>query len=271
MKVLIVGNKGMLGQDLCSELSAGNIDYVGLDKDEIDITKVSEMTKIDSSFTHVINCAAYTNVDGAESNHDLCDAINVDGVKNLVDRCKELDIVFISISTDYVFDGEQESYDEDASRDPLNYYGLSKAKGEEYIESNLDKYFIVRTAWLFGKKGNNFVETMIKLGKSKNEIRVVDDQKGSPTYTRDLSKGLIGLLNSKEYGIYHFTNSGSCTWFEFATEIMKLAGLDCKVLPCTSEEFLRDAKRPKFSILNNNKKVQLPDWKDALKRYLDEV
>ena len=269
VKVLVIGSKGMLGQDLCSEFKKKGIDSVGWDREDIDITKSEEMNKIDSSFTHIINCAAYTDVDGSESNHELCDAINIDGIRNITDRCNELDIVLVSISTDYVFDGEQESYNEDNVRDPLNYYGLSKSRGEEYIESNLKKYFIVRTAWLFGKNGNNFVKTMIKLGKSKDEIKVVNDQIGSPTYTVDLSLAIIDLiLEEKRYGIYHLINSGSCSWFEFAKEIMKLSNLDCKVLPCTSEEFLRDAKRPKYSILNNNKREMLPDWKDALKRYL---
>lgn len=270
MKVLVIGSKGMLGQDLCSELNKKNINFLAWDKEEIDITKKSEMLKIEDTFIHIINCAAYTDVDGAESNKELCDSINVKGIENLVDFCRDSGKILISISTDYVFDGQQESYNEDHPRKPLNYYGLSKAKGEEYIEKNLEKYFIIRTAWLFGKNGKNFVSTMISLAEKKDEIKVVHDQKGSPTYTRDLSREIIKLLYSKDYGIYHVTNSGSCTWFDFAKEIMNQANLKCKVLPCSSQEFPRDAKRPKFSILNNNKTDLLPDWKDALSRYLKE-
>jgi dTDP-4-dehydrorhamnose reductase len=267
MKILVIGNKGMLGSALCNELLKQNMNFTGWDKEEIDITKRKDISsKIDNSFTHIINCAAYTDVDGAERNRELCDSINIRGVINLVDRCKELDIIFLSISTDYVFDGKQESYNEDSIKKPLNYYGLSKAKGEEYIGCMMEKYYIIRTSWLFGRNGDNFVKTILKLSHDNKEVKVVNDQYGSPTYTIDLSNAIIKLINNKKnYGIYHLTNSGSCTWFDFTKEII---GNKCDIIPCSSAEFPRDAKRPKFSILNNNKTELLPHWNNALERYL---
>ena len=271
LHIAVIGSNGMLGRDVCKELNQRNISFTAFTKDILDITSIEDVgTHITSSYTHVINCAAYTNVDEAESNHELCDSLNITGVKNLTDRCKKLGVTLLSMSTDYVFDGKKESYTEDSTRDPINYYGLSKAKGEEYIESQLSKYFIIRTAWLFGINGKNFVDTMITLGTDKDEITVVSDQIGSPTYTQDLAKSVISLLYSNKYGIYHLTNSGSCSWMEFAIEIMKQQHLDCKVLSCTSSEFERDAKRPAYSILRNTKTALLPSWKNALKRYLEE-
>lgn len=271
MKFLIIGSKGMLGTDLV-ELSIQNHEVLAWDFEDIDITRSAEMSKIQKEKPDIIiNCAAYTNVDLAETEKEKCYAVNVIGVKNLVNISKKLNLLFTHISTDYVFNGEKESYCEDDLKDPINYYGKTKAEGEDLIINNLEKYFIIRTAWLIGKNGQNFVETMKKLMNEKAEIKVVNDQIGKPTFTKDLSKGIINLIESeKEYGIYHLTNEGRCSWFEFAQEIKKLINSNQIIIPCNSKQFPRPAKRPKFSVLNNNKTHRLRSWKEPLKEYLGE-
>jgi len=273
MKILIIGSKGMLGSDLVKELSKTDNEIIAWDLEDIDITKEQDMLKIEQANPDIIiNCAAYTNVDLAETEKEICHKVNVTGVQNLTNTSKKLDIPLIHISTDYVFNGEkQEGYDEDDKKDPINYYGKTKSEGEDIIINNLDKYYIIRTSWLFGKNGKNFVETMLKLFKEKEEIKVVNDQIGSPTYTKDLSRGIINIIKNKnryKYGIYHITNSDKCSWFEFANEIKRLTNSNCIINPCTSEEFPTPAKRPKFSILNNNKTEKLKNWKEALKEYI---
>jgi dTDP-4-dehydrorhamnose reductase len=275
MKILIIGSKGMLGTDLIDELSRTNYEVLGWDLQDIDITNAEDMSKIEKENPDIIiNCAGYTNVDKAETEKDKCYAVNVTGVKNLVKVCKSNGIILIQISTDYVFNGEKESYNEDDDKKgALNYYGKTKSDGEDLIIQNLDKYYIIRTSWLFGKNGKNFVDTIIKLCNEKDEIRVVNDQIGSPTYTKDLSKGIINLIKNIDkykYGIYHITNSNICSWFEFANEIKKLKQLNCEIKPCLTEEFPTPAKRPKFSVLNNNKTEKLRSWKSALREYLTE-
>ncbi|MFT4303213.1 MAG: dTDP-4-dehydrorhamnose reductase [Candidatus Woesearchaeota archaeon] len=272
MKILVIGSNGMLGHDVCAALRNNNIEFQAFNKNDLDITNKDQINeKINNSFSHIINCAAYTDVDGAESNNEDCDKINVLGTKNLADKSKQLKIPLITISTDYVFNGEKQEYTEDEQTNPINYYGLSKKKAEDYIKQNLKKYYIIRTSWLFGKNGKNFVKTIKNLTTKNQEIKVVNDQHGCPTYTIDLANAIIKLINdNKNYGIYHLTNSNPCTWYEFAKEIIKLTNSNCKVIPCTSDEFQRKTKRPKYSILRNNKTSKLPDWKDALKRYLEE-
>jgi dTDP-4-dehydrorhamnose reductase len=272
MKILVLGSKGMLGTDLIEELSNTNYKILGWDIQNIDIIKEEGMSKIEQEKPDIIiNCAAYTNVDKAETEKEKCYAVNVTGVKNLINVCKKLGIPLIQISTDYVFNGNKESYNEDDEKDPINYYGKTKAEGEDLITQNLYKYYIIRTSWLFGKNGKNFVKTIIKLCNEKDEIKVVDNQIGRPTYTRDLSKGIINIIkniNKYKYGIYHITNSNKCSWFEFAKEIAKIKQLNCLIKPCTTEEFSRPAKRPKYSVLKNNKIAKLRSWKEALKEYL---
>ncbi len=272
MKILITGSRGMLATDLINIASQAGYETIGLDVDELDITNQSQVqTKITEIKPDVIiNCAAYTAVDQAEAEQEKCRAINVDGVKNLTDICLKRDIILVQISTDYVFNGQQESYNEDDPKDPINYYGQTKAEAEDYIRKNLIKYYLVRTSWLYGKNGKNFVETISKLCAEKPEIKVVNDQIGRPTFTGDLSRGILNLLeNKKEFGIYHLTNDGSCSWFEFAQEIARLQNLSCNILPCTTAEFPRPAKRPRYSVLNNNKTEKLREWKEALREYLD--
>jgi len=272
MKILVIGSKGMLGTDLMQGLSKTSYEFIGLDIQDIDITKKEEMSKIKKENPGIIiNCAAYTNVDLAETEKEKCYSVNLGGIKNLVRICKKNKITLVYISTDYVFDGKKEGYDEDDEKNPINYYGKTKSEGEDIIINNLEKYYIIRTSWLFGKNGKNFVETIIKLCKEKEEIKVVEDQIGSPTYTKDLSKGIIEIIkniNKYKCGVYHITNSGKCSWFEFASEIARLTGSRCRINPCTTQEFTRPAKRPKFSMLNNNKTEKLRHWKEALKEYL---
>ncbi|MFZ5392191.1 MAG: dTDP-4-dehydrorhamnose reductase [Patescibacteria group bacterium] len=271
MKLSITGSRGMLATDLKNIASQAGHETIGWDVDELDITNQSQVqTKIDEIKPEVIiNCAAYTAVDQAETEREKCRTINVDGVKNLVNICLAQDIILIQISTDYVFNGQKASYNEDDPKDPINFYGQTKAEAEEYIIKKLRKYYLVRTSWLYGKNGKNFVETISKLCAEKPEIKVVNDQIGRPTFTGDLSRGILNLLkNKKEFGVYHLTNDGQCSWFEFAQEIARLQNSPCQILPCTTAEFPRPAKRPRYSVLNNKKTDKLREWKDALKEYL---
>lgn len=268
MKMLITGSNGMLAKDFIIEAENG-FEVIKTDREELDITKKEAFEKIKADI--VVNCAAYTNVDAAEKNRELCYNINTLGVQNIADFCKKENIPLVHISTDYVFDGKKESYDEDDKKNPLNYYGETKAAAEDYIIKNLKKYYIIRTSWLFGKGGKNFIEKIKELLKTKDEIKVVNDQFGRPTYTKDLSKAIIKIISEKKpIGVYNITNSDSCSWFEYAKEIAKYNNSKCKILPCLSSEYLTDAKRPKYSVLNNNKIEKLRSWKDAVKEYMGE-
>ena len=223
----------------------------------------------------VIHCAAYTAVDAAEDNREICMRVNAEGTRNIARVCRELDIKMIYISTDYVFDGEGERpWEPDDARNPLNVYGESKYQGELAVEEYLDKYFIVRIAWVFGVNGKNFIKTMLRLAETHKEINVVNDQTGSPTYTYDLAVLVADMAETEKYGRYHATNEGLCTWYEFAKEIFAQAGVDIKVNPVSSEEFPAKAKRPHNSRMDKSKLTQngfrlLPSWQDALKRYLE--
>ena len=279
MKVLVTGAKGQLGYDVVNELKKRNHEAIGVGSDKMDITdrdsveKIFEETKVDA----VVHCAAYTSVDAAEDNKGLCMKVNVEGTKNIAKACKKIDAKMIYISTDYVFNGEGEKpWKPEDECAPLNVYGRSKYEGELAVEKYLDKYFIVRIAWVFGINGKNFVKTMLNLGETKDEINVVNDQFGSPTYTYDLSRLLVDMLETEKYGKYHATNEGVCTWYEFAKEIFRQAGLDMKINPVSSNEFPSKAKRPYNSRMSKDKLekngfVRLPSWENALKRYLIEL
>ena len=249
MKLLVTGVKGQLGHDIVNECKEKNIEAVGVDIEEMDITdakKVAEVIK-EGNYDAVIHCAAWTAVDKAEDEVELCTKVNVDGTRNIANICKELDIPMMYFSTDYVFDGQGETewkeYDE---RDPLNVYGQTKYEGELIVET-LPKHFIVRIAWVFGVNGNNFIKTMLRLGKERGAVCVVDDQIGSPTYTYDLSKLVVDMIQTDKYGIYHATNEGLCSWYEFACEIFKQAGMSVEVTPVDSNAFPAKAKRPNNS------------------------
>ena len=279
MKVLVTGVKGQLGYDVVNELTKRGHIAIGTDIEEMDITeKESVETVIKGNAPEaVIHCAAYTAVDAAEDNVELCRKINAEGTQNIADVCKELDIKMIYISTDYVFDGEGEKpWEPEDERTPLNVYGQTKYEGELAVQNTLDKYFIVRIAWVFGVNGKNFIKTMLNLGKTRDSLTVVNDQFGSPTYTYDLAKLLVDMVETEKYGIYHATNEGICTWYEFACEIFKQAGMNIKVAPVSASEYPAKAKRPSNSRMSKEKLTdngfeKLPTWQDALSRYLKEI
>ena len=225
----------------------------------------------------VIHCAAYTAVDAAEDNVEICHKINAEGTENIAKVCKELDLKMIYISTDYVFNGEgTRPWEPDDEREPLNVYGQAKYEGELAVEKYLEKYYIVRIAWVFGVNGKNFIKTMLNLSETHDELSVVNDQIGSPTYTYDLAKLLVDMVETDKYGRYHATNEGLCTWYEFATEIFRQAGKEITVHPVTSEQFPSKAKRPHNSRMSKDKLEangfdRLPTWQDALNRYLKTI
>lgn len=280
MKVLVTGVKGQLGYDVVKELEKRGHIAIGTDVDNMDITDATAVRAFitEANPDAVIHCAAYTAVDLAEENIELCTRINVDGTRNIAEVCKDLDIKMIYISTDYVFDGEGENFWlPDEERNPLNVYGQSKYEGELAIESLLEKYFIVRISWVFGINGKNFIKTMLNLGKTRDQLTVVCDQIGSPTYTYDLSRLLVDMVESDKYGRYHATNEGICSWYEFACEIFKQAGNNhVTVSPVTSDQYPAKAKRPSNSRMSKDKLEangfkRLPTWQDALSRYLKEL
>ncbi len=279
MRILVTGVKGQLGHDVMNELAKRGHTGIGVDVEEMDITdakKVDEVIRA-SEVEAVIHCAAYTAVDAAEDQAELCRKINAEGTENIAKVCKELDIKMMYISTDYVFDGEgTRPWEPDDERHPLNVYGQTKYEGELAVEKYLDKFFTIRIAWVFGVNGKNFIKTMLKLSETHDELNVVDDQIGSPTYTYDLAVLMVDMIETEKYGRYHATNEGLCSWYEFACEIFRQAGRDVKVNPVSSEEFPAKAKRPHNSRMDKSKLTEngftpLPAWQNALKRYLEII
>ena len=277
MKVLVTGVKGQLGHDVMNELASRGIEGFGVDVEEMDITskEACENVITGAKPDAVIHCAAYTAVDAAEDNLELCRKVNAEGTRNIAKVCKALDIKMMYISTDYVFNGGGERpWEPDDHREPLNVYGLTKYEGEISVEQNVSRYFIVRIAWVFGVNGKNFIKTMLRLGKEKGAVSVVDDQIGSPTYTYDLARLLVDMIQTDKYGRYHATNEGLCSWYEFACEIFRQAGMDeVKVTPVDSSCFPAKAKRPLNSRMSKDKLTangfdRMPAWQDALGRYL---
>jgi len=261
MKVLVTGAKGMLGQDLCPIFEDEGFEVLETDINNLDITNYEQVKEVltRENPDYVIHLAAYTNVDKAEEDIETAKKINVLGTENIAKVVSQIDAVMVYISTDYVFDGEKtEPYLPTDKTNPQSAYGLTKCLGEEAVQKHCSKYYITRTSWLYGIHGKNFVETMLSL---KGDIKVVDDQVGCPTWTVDLSNAILKIIKDKmEYGIYHTCGGGFTSWYGFAKEI----GVDCK--PCTTEEFPRPAKRPKYSVMEN--KGLLRDWKLALKDYM---
>lgn len=276
MKVFVTGVKGQLGHDVVNELERRGMEAVGVDIQEMDITDADSVNQVigEAAPDAVVHCAAYTAVDAAEDNVEICRKVNADGTQNIANMCKKLDIPMIYISTDYVFDGEGERpWQPEDERHPLNVYGQTKYEGELAVQNTLDKYFIVRIAWVFGVNGKNFIKTMLNLGQTRDHLTVVNDQFGSPTYTYDLARLLVDMVQSDKYGIYHATNEGICTWYEFACEIFKQAGLNVQVDPVTADQYPAKAKRPSNSRMSKDKLTEngferLPTWQDALSRYL---
>ncbi len=278
MKVLVTGAKGQLGYDVINELTKRGHIAVGVDIDEMDITDPVSVERVitETAPDGVIHCAAYTAVDAAEDNVDLCRRVNAEGTVNIAKVCKALDCKLMYISTDYVFNGQGERpWEPDDEREPLNVYGQTKYEGELAVEK-LAKYFIVRIAWVFGINGKNFIKTMLNLGRTRDTLIVVDDQVGSPTYTYDLARLLVDMIETEQYGRYHATNEGLCSWYEFACEIFKKAGLDVTVIPVSSDQYPAKAKRPMNSRMSKDKLdekgfVRMPTWQDALERYLEVI
>ena len=281
MKVLVTGAKGQLGTDLMNELAKRGIEGIGVDVQEMDITDAEACRRVikNSGADAVIHCAAYTAVDAAEDNADLCRRINGEGTRNVAQACKEADTKLMYISTDYVFDGQgTRPWEPDDERHPLNVYGQTKYEGELAVEELSDKYFIVRIAWVFGVAGKNFIKTMLNVGKTHDEVRVVNDQIGTPTYTLDLARLLVDMVETDKYGYYHATNEGGyISWYDFTKEIYAQAGLSTKVTPVTTAEYgISKAARPFNSRLDKSKLTAngftpLPTWQDALHRFLKEI
>ena len=273
-KVLIIGSKGMLGTELVDVFTTNDYEVHKTDLPEIDITSPESIRKnlaqIEPNI--IINAAAFTDVDGCEENIELCHQVNGEALEHLAKECQKIDATIIHYSTDYVFDGEKkEGYSEDDKTDPQSQYGKSKELGEKNLQKYGEKYYIIRLSWLFGKHGNNFVETMLKLAKEKDKLEVVNDQFGKPTYAKDLAVRTKELLESgQSNGIYHITNEGVTSWYDFTQEIFKIAGLDTPVEPVTTDKFPRPAQRPHYSGLINTKLPKSRPWQEALREYLAE-
>lgn len=278
MKVLVTGVSGQLGRDVCRELERREIEYIGASSRDFDLTDPEAVRGyvMDCAPDAVIHCAAYTAVDKAEDEPEKCRAVNVGGTRVIARCCRELKAKILFISTDYVFPGSGERmYETDDPTGALNVYGESKVEGEKAVRNTLKRYFIVRTSWVFGRNGNNFVKTMLKLAETKEEVSVVCDQIGSPTYTADLAPLLCNMVLTDKYGVYHATNEGLCSWAEFAEKIFQLAGKKVKVRAIPAIEYPARAARPLNSRLDKSKLEdmgfeRLPPWQDALRRYLNK-
>ncbi len=272
-KVLIIGSKGMLGTELVEVFTIDDYEVYKADLPEIDIT---DSESIRNKFSEikpniVINAAAFTDVDGCEEKIELCHQVNGEALEYLAKECDRIDAILTHYSTDYVFDGEkEEGYKEVDQTNPQSQYGKSKELGEKNLQKYGNKYYLIRSSWLFGKHGNNFVETMLKLATEKDKLEVVNDQFGKPTYAKDLAGRTKELLESdQESGIYHITNEGVTSWYDFTREIFKIADIDIPVAPVTTDKFPRPAKRPHYSGLINTKLPKSRPWQEALQEYLD--
>lgn len=279
MRILVTGASGQLGYDVERELERRGIEHLGTSSRELDITDREAVERLMAAYRPdaAIHCAAYTKVDLAEDEPERCWAVNADGTRNMAAACREIGAKLLYISTDYVFPGTGErSYETGDPTGPVNTYGRSKLAGELAVQSLLETYFIVRISWVFGKNGNNFVKTMLRLAETKAELSVVCDQIGSPTYTADLAPLLCDMVQTERYGVYHATNEGTCAWSEFAEAIFELAGRQVVVHPIPTSAYPTRAARPLNSRmskerLRDNGFQALLEWKDALARYLKEI
>jgi dTDP-4-dehydrorhamnose reductase len=275
LKILIPGGAGMLGRDVVRAARAVNHQPIPLGHDELDIRdpEAVERAVIENNPGAVINCAAWTDVDGAESHFEEAMAANATGAGIVAAAAASLNVPVIYPSSDYVFDGSNsEGYVESDETGPLSAYGKSKLAGEQETAGANPRHFIVRASWLFGMNGRNFVDTMLDLADTQDEVIVVRDQIGCPTYTGHLGEGLVNLLDGNDYGVHHMAGGGRCSWYEFAVEIFSQAGVDCRVLSATSDMLDRPAPRPAFSVLDTEREhpILLPDWQDGLRDYLAE-
>lgn len=279
MKVLVTGGNGQLAHDVKLNLSKRNIEFKSIDFEDADITNKDQITKVirDYNPDAIIHCAAYTAVDKAEDEKEKVHAINVLGTEYIAQAAKEIDAKVVYLSTDYIFDGEgTEPFEVNDPAKPISWYGITKYEGEQKIKEILDKYFIVRISWVFGVHGHNFVKTMLKLGTSRDELNVVSDQIGSPTYTGDVAPLLVDMIETDKYGVYHATNEGLCSWADFTEEIFRLANIDCKVNAIKTADYPTKAVRPLNSRMS---KQSLTDagfgtprnWKLALEDMISQL
>ena len=279
MRVLVTGYNGQLGYDVVKELRSRSIECRGVDRSDFDITNREQTVDYICGYSPdaVVHCAAYTAVDKAEDDEENCRRVNTDGTENIAVACERLNAKMLYVSTDYVYGGAGDKpFEPGDATDPKNVYGRTKLDGETAMRKHVSKYFVVRTSWVFGINGNNFVKTMLRLGAERYELNVVDDQIGSPTYTPDLARLICDLIETDRYGIYHGTNEGFCSWAEFAAEIMRLGGRKAHVNPVESSQYPVRAERPHNSrlskkCLDNAGIKRLPEWQDALKRFLKEL
>lgn len=277
--IIVTGANGQLGGDVCNELKKRKLPFTGIDKDVLDITDriaVSDYFE-QNECDALIHCAAYVAVDKAEDEKELCFAINEAGTQNLANECKRHNIKMLYISTDYVFGGEGSTpFLPDSPKAPLGTYGLSKSKGEDAVINTLDRYFIIRTSWVFGERNTNFIATMLRLAETKKELSVVADQIGSPTYAKDLAVLICDMITTEKYGIYHGTNEGFCSWYDLAVKTFEIANKKITVKPVTSKEYPTKAVRPLNSRLSKECLVKngfskLPEWQNAVERYIRNI
>ncbi|MCM4161971.1 dTDP-4-dehydrorhamnose reductase [Arenibacter sp. A80] len=279
LKLLITGANGQLGrclQDVAK--SYQEYDFHFKTSIKLNVTKKKEIERLfaQEKFDFCVNCAAYTSVDKAETDQEKAFLVNAEAVRYLAEACKTTNTILIHISTDFVFDGTKTTpYTEEDIPNPINVYGASKLKGEQYVQEMLEDYFIIRTSWVYSKYGHNFIKTMLRLGSERNEINVVNDQVGTPTYAGDLAEAIMKIIRSKvtTYGIYHYSNEGAISWYDFAKAIFEMKGMTIKVNPIPSETYPTPAKRPAFSVMNNIKIKQIIDintrnWHYSLKKFL---
>ena len=282
IRILITGANGQLGQCLRDKAqNASDLELIYTDYEELDITNSEEVDDFFSknSFDYCINCAAYTLVDKAESEEAMATKINIDGARNLASACEKNGVVILHISTDFVFSGEKSlPYGEEDTPDPLGIYGATKLEGEREIARLCRAHIIVRTSWLYSEYGNNFLITMLKLGESKTELRIVADQIGTPTYAGDLATILLTMIRSSfnNFGLYHYSNEGVASWYDFAQAIFDFSEISCRVQPIKSEEYPTAAKRPGFSVLDktkikNNLSIEIPYWRDSLREAIRKL
>ena len=279
MNVLVTGVNGQLGYDVVKELEKRGHQPIGVDREEMDLTYTEQIKECIENVNPeaIIHCAAYTAVDNAEDEEELCTRINAIATKDIAECAKLLDIPMIYISTDYVFDGtKDDEYTEEDTPNPINVYGKTKYEGEVYVQDILEKYYIVRISWVFGENGNNFINTMLRLAKERDSLNVINDQVGSPTYTKDLARLLVDMIETDKYGIYHATNEGYCTWYEFAKEIFHVSDTNVEVNPILTLDYPTKAKRPMNSKMNKDKLninafIKLRAWKDALRDYIETI
>ncbi|WP_160140889.1 dTDP-4-dehydrorhamnose reductase [Bacillus sp. SLBN-3] len=274
MKILVTGGSGQLGSEIIRQLKDAGRLFMAPERSELDVTDAEQTTEfIDRTAPDIIiHCAAFTDVDRAEEEQERAFLVNATGTMHIAEAASAVGAVLVYISTDYVFDGKKKDpYLEMDHPVPLNAYGKSKLAGEEAVRKTISRHYIVRTSWVFGGAGPNFIKKILTLSKTNNTLKVVDDAMGSPTYTVDLAGAILRLIQTDRFGTFHLANGGACSWYDLATEAIRLSGSPITILPCSSEEYPSKADRPRYSVLGNHKTQPLPQWQNAVKRYLASI